>query len=161
MSEKGTNKGQFSKAIWIIASAAVAYGLYEGRKLLRFANDFQMHITKFGIPSINQGRLYFPITVEIDNPTPSTLTIDSIFVTISRFENNEWIVIGNSQPDLLDIAINPLKTTSIHPEISVPFTNVGSTIWKFFQNANERMFKLDVKIDIGGNTLTTTEIKQL
>lgn len=161
MSQKQQNSGQFSKVIWAIAAAAVGYGLYEGRKLFRFATDFQVHITRFGIPSIRQGRVYFPITVEIDNPTPSTLSIDSIFVTVSQLENDNWKVIGNSQPDLLDIAINPLKTTKIQPEISVPLTSVGSSLLSLFQSTQGRAFKLDVKIDIAGNTLTTTEIKQL
>lgn len=151
----------FPPFVWALAAAGIGYGLYQGSKLVNFANNLQVNITKFGFPSIRSGRLFFPLQLDIDNPSTSTLKITSIFATVSRFDGQNWAIIGNTQPDLVDLQIYPQKRTIIKPELSLPLTAAPSAITSFFQQDTGRTFKVDIRIDISGNILTQSKVIQL
>lgn len=150
-------------ALTLLAVVILTAALF---KVVTLFKNLTFRIISFDPPTLNGGSILFPVNVEFNNTSPTSLTVDDIANDIYIQRGNAWVLMGTSNPRKQPIIITGhSKTyTKLCPQISVDqlIGELGSdlvtSILTFsLKSISHQVFRIDSKIFIAGHEVARDE----
>jgi hypothetical protein len=147
------------KEVWAIIGILVVSGAVAFFKVRELFKNLSFQITSFGTPQLKSDQIIFPIHLEFDNQSPTSLTIDDIANDIYLARNGAWVMLGTSAPRMTPIVIaaRQISKVTIYPllKASLIWQEMGNSIITSlvtmkFNDLFANKFKIDTRVIIKG-----------
>jgi hypothetical protein len=144
------------KNILLLGLGAAALFIWTGfNDAVDTAKGLRLYVTKFSLPKMEGGLIAVPVTVSIDNNSPSSVPVQSMLVTVERLINGTWTYIASSRPDLTNLNIKAHATTNVNVEVRSSPLDAIKELFNLATNFGQNKYKVKVETRIAGVIIPT------
>ncbi|RDC65055.1 hypothetical protein [Adhaeribacter pallidiroseus] len=134
--------------------AVLGYILYQGiNDAKQTVKNLRFYVKKIAFPRITSGLIVFPLTLSLDNHSPSSVPVQNLMVTIHKLEGTGETFISSSQPDLSAINIRAHATTNLDIEMKAEPLVAAKEIYALLTKKGQNTYRILVETTISGITI--------
>ncbi|HSI90081.1 MAG TPA: hypothetical protein VK927_03145 [Adhaeribacter sp.] len=140
----------------IIGAGLIGYFAYRTYiKATNAANGMRVYVQGIGLPRIASNMISVPVSVAIDNHSPTSVPIQALFVTIEKKSGDAWAYLASSQPDLTNIVLPAQGRKMLNLQLEGSALDIGKDLWDTFKNLGKNQYRVKVEARIVGIQLAT------